>query len=69
MFFGEDTGVACSVGSSLSSGSSICASIGEGSAVAGGGDAAGGDSGSSSMKALALIQDNVLVKQEWDSEA
>ena len=61
-FLGEATGVAFSLGSSLSSISSMCASIGEGSVVAGGGDAAGGDSGSSSIKALALEQNNVLVK-------
>ena len=68
MFFGEDTGVACSVGSILSTGSSICVSIGEGSVVAGGGDAAGGDSGSSSAKALALEQDRGLVKQKRGSK-
>ena len=51
------------MGSSLSTGSSMCASIGEGSAVAGGGDAAGGESGSSSAKALALKQNSDLVKR------
>ena len=67
-FFGEATGVTCSTVSSLATGSSVCASIGEVSAVAGGGEAAGGDSGSSSIKALALEQDSVLVKQERDSK-